>query len=190
MNKHKRWPVIGFVVAAVMGAVLAGCGGSGSSTSSTSLRLINATLTHPSLDLLVDASVAISAAAADNVSASVSPQSGSVTLQVNDASAATALVSTIVSLGGGKHYSLVAYESGGAVKTATLDEDFAAPATGTAQLRFYDAATDAGALDVYVTTDTTSPWNTYLASVTTPTETVSADSSPASSGWHLYAPGT
>ncbi len=190
MNKHKRWPVIGCMVAAVMGAVLAGCGGSNSSTNSTSLRLINATLTHPSLDLQVNGSAAISAAAADSVSASVSPSSGSVTLQLNDANSATALISTILSLSAGKHYSLVAYESGGAVKTTALDEDFTAPAAGTAQLRFYDAATDAGAVDVYVTTDTTTPWNTYLASVTAPTDTVSADSSPSSSAWHLYAPGT
>jgi len=187
VNKLKRWPVVGCVVVA---AVVAGCGGSGSSSSSTSLRLINATLTHSSLDLLVNASVAIPATTSDIVSAASSPSSGSVTLQINDSNTATALVSSIVSLTGGAHYTVVAYESGGALKTAALTEDFATPASGTAQLRFYDASTDAGALDVYVTTDTVTPWNTYLASVTTPTTTITADSSPTPSGWGLYAPGT
>ena len=187
MNKFKWSPVIGCVVAA---AVVAGCGGSGNSSSSASLRLVNASLTHSSLDLLINASVAIPATTQDSVSAAAAPSSGSVTVQINDASTATALVSSILSLTGGQHYTIVAYESGGALKTAALTEDFATPASGTAQMRFYDASTDAGALDVYVTTDTVTPWNIYLASVSTPKTTISADTSPTSSGWSLYAPGT
>ena len=187
MNKLKRWPVIGCVV---MAAVVSGCGNSGNSSGSTSLRLVNATLTHQSLDLLVNASVAIPATAIDSVSNAASPTSGSVTLQINDASTATALVSSIVSLTGGSHYTIVAYESGGALKTAALTEDFATPATGSAQMRFYDTSTDAGALDVYVTTDTVTRWDTYLASVSTPTTTITASNSPTSSGFGLYAAGT
>ena len=187
MNKFNRWRLVG---CAVMVAVVSGCGSSGNSSSSASLRLVNATLTHASLDLLVNAAVAIPATAMDSVSNSASPSSGSVTLQVNDASTATALVSAVVSLTGGSHYTIVAYESGGALKTAALTEDFAAPATGSAQMRFYDTSTDAGALDVYVTTDTVTPWDTYLASVSTPTTSMTASTSPTSSGFGLYAAGT
>jgi hypothetical protein len=181
VNKLNKWPLIGCVVAA---AVVAGCGGSGNSSSSASLRLVNATLTHSSLDLLINASVAIPATTQDS--------SGSVTLQINDSNTATALVSSIVSLAGGQHYTVVAYESGGALKTAALTEDFVTPASGTAQMRFYDASTDAGSLDVYVTTDTVTPWNVYLASpiAAAPQATVTADTSPTSSGWGLYTPGT
>jgi len=168
VNKFNRWRLVG---CAVVAAVASGCGNSGNSSSSASLRLVNATLTHASLDLLVNAAVAIPATAMDSVSNSASPSSGSVTLQVNDASTATAL-------------------SGGALKTAALTEDFAVPATGSAQMRFYDTSTDAGALDVYVTTDTVTPWDTYLASVSTPTTTMTASTSPTSSGFGLYAAGT
>ena len=187
MNILKKWPVIGCVIAA---AVLAGCGGSSGSSGSASLRLVNATLTHPSLDLLVNAGVAVSATGFDNASVSVAAAAGNEPLQLNDAGTATALVSTIVALTSGQHYTLLAYESGGTVKTEMLNEDFAAPAAGTAQLRILDAATDAGALDVYVTSDTTTRWDTYLASVASPTTTVTANSSPSSSAWGLYAPGT
>jgi hypothetical protein len=189
VNKLNKWPLIGCVVAA---AVVAGCGGSGNSSSSASLRLVNATLTHSSLDLLINASVAIPATTQDSVSVAAAPSSGSVTLQINDSNTATALVSSIVSLAGGQHYTVVAYESGGALKTAALTEDFVTPASGTAQMRFYDASTDAGSLDVYVTTDTVTPWNVYLASpiAAAPQATVTADTSPTSSGWGLYTPGT
>ncbi len=187
MNKFGRWRLFG---CAVVVAVVSGCGNSGNSSSSASLRLVNATLTHASLDLLVNAAVAIPATAMDSVSNAASPSSGSVTVQVNDASTATALASAVVSLTGGSHYTIVAYESGGALKTAALTEDFAAPATGSAQMRFYDTSTDAGALDVYVTTDTVTPWDTYLASVSTPTTTMTASTSPTSSGFGLYAAST
>ena len=183
MNKFKRLPIIGCAV--VLSAVLSGCGGGGSSSGSASLRLVNATLTHPSLDLLVNTSVAASKTAADNASAYVAAGSGTDTLQINDAGAATALVSSTRSLTQDLHYTLVAYESGGAVKTAVLTEDFAAPIAGTAQLRIYDTATDAGALDVYITDPTTD-----LAGVASPTLSITADLFAASSGLLVYSPGT
>ena len=37
------------------------------------------------------------------------------------------------------------------MRTTVIAEDTAAPAAGTASLRVFDAATDAGAIDVYVT---------------------------------------
>ena len=182
MNKLKRWSNIGCLVLASV--VLANCGSSNSS-STANLRVVNATITHQSLDLLIGASVVVPATVADNASAYASVAGGSETLQLNDAATATALVSTIASLAGGQHFALVAYESGGAVKTAVLTEDFVAPAAGTAQLRIYDIATDAGALDVYVTAPTTD-----LSTVPSPTLTITADLYAASSGWLVYNPGT
>ena len=192
MNKFNKWRLVG---CAVVAAVASGCGNSGNSSNSASLRLVNATLTHASLDLLVNAAVAIPATAMDSVSNAASPSSGSVTLQINDASTATALVSSIVSLTGGAHYTVVAYESGGALKTAALTEDFAAPTSG-AQMRFYDASTDAGQLDIYVTTDLVTPWSTLVtqlgtpANVVTKAATITASTSPTSSGFGPYAAGT
>ena len=183
MKNFRWWPVIGMVAAAV---ALSGCGGGGDDDSSNvSLRIANATLTHPSLDLLVNSSSAATATAADSVSAYVSPSSGSVTLQVNDNGAATALATIIPTLTGGNHYTLLAYEAGGAVKTAVLNEDYATPTSGTAQIRVYDAALDAGALDVYITAP-----DADLATVSSPTATFTTTTANSATALLAYSPGT
>ena len=62
MNKLKRWSNIGCLVLASV--VLANCG-SGNSSSTANLRVVNATITHQSLDLLIGASVVVPATVAD-----------------------------------------------------------------------------------------------------------------------------
>jgi Domain of unknown function (DUF4397) len=175
------WSVIG-----VAGLVLAACGGSSEESSdSTAIRLVNATLTHPSLDLLVNSTVAVPATIADTASAYVAPAAGSNTLQLNDAGATTALAVTVPTLTAGSHYTLVAYESGGTVKSAVLNEDFSTPTSGTVQLRLYNTAPEAGKLDVYITDPATD-----LASVTAPTASVTTLASLTSLGPLTYSPGT
>ena len=183
MKRIRWWPVLGVMA---LSTALSGCGGSSSSSTDTvSLRLANATLTHPSLDLLVNTTNAVSATAADAVSAYVAPASGSTTLQLNDAGTGTALATTVPTLTGGMHYTLLAYESGGAVKTAVLNEDYAAPTSGTVQLRIYDAATDAGKLDVYITDP-----GTDLSTVSSPTASFITVTAPAATALLTYSPGT
>jgi Domain of unknown function (DUF4397) len=149
VKNFRLWSWVG-----VAGLVLSGCGGSGGdSSSNASLRVVNATLTHASIDLLVNSTVSASATASDTASAYVSPASGSVTLQINDAGAGTALATSVPTLTGGNHYTMVVYESGSTVKTVILNEDFATPASGVATLRLVDVAPEAGKLDVYVTTN-------------------------------------
>ncbi|HZT55795.1 MAG TPA: DUF4397 domain-containing protein [Burkholderiaceae bacterium] len=183
MKNFRWWPVAGMVAAVV---ALSGCGGGGSdSSSNASLRVANATLTHASLDLLVNGTSASTATATDTVGNYATPGSGSVTLQLNDNRGATALSTTVPTLTGGNHYTMVAYESGGAVKTAILNEDNPTPATGTAQLRVYNAALDAGKIDVYITAPTVD-----LATVSTPTVTFATTTANASSALLTYSPGT
>jgi len=165
--------------------VLSGCGGNNNSSGNVALRLVNATLTHASLDLSVNSGPAISAVGTDGVSAFAAPASGTDTLQVNDTGGVTALATTTAVLSSNAHYTVLAYESRGAVQTEVLTEDFAAPTSGTAQLRIYDAAIDAGSLDVYLTGTATD-----LAGVASPTLTILADAYAASSGWTVYSPGT
>ena len=181
MKKLKWW---GLVALAAVGMGLAGCGGSNDSSSSASLRLANATLTHSSLDLLVNSSVAVSATATDTVSAYVSPSSGSNTLQLNDAGAGTALATSVPTLTAGLHYTLFAYESSGAVKTVVLNEDQAAPVSGTVLLRVYNVAGDAGKLDVYITDPSVD-----LANANSPIS-FTTGTVPASAGYSTYSPGT
>jgi len=182
--RHPRWwPAFGSVL--LMGAVLVGCGGGGDSSDVGSVRLVNATLTHPSLDLLQNSSMAVSATQVDTISGYVNVATGSPALQLNDAGASTALVTTSATITSGQHYTLLAYESGGSVRTSLLTEDFSAPTSGTGQLRIYDTATDAGALDVYITDPATD-----LATVSTPTTVFSAQTYAQSSSLLSYAPGT
>ena len=176
-------PLLGLVVLCL---ALVGCKGSGSSSSSTaSIRVANATLTHPSLDLLVNATSTLSATAADAVSAYASVPSGGPTLQLNDAGNATALITTSPTLIGAGHYTLLAYESGGVVATALLPEDTAAPGTGTAQIRFFVAAVDAGKLDIYVTNP-----NDDLSAISTPFATSPVITNAFSTQYVDKAPGT
>jgi hypothetical protein len=184
VKNSKWWPWVGVVA---LGALLAGCGGSGGDSSgNASLRVANATLTHASLDLLVNASSsAATAVASDTTSAYVTPASGSVTLQLNDAGSSTALATTVPTLTGGNHYTLLAYESGGAVKTVVLNEDYTLPTSGAAQLRVYDAAPEAGAIDIYVTDPSTD-----LATVSAPTVSLGSTTGNQTTSLLTYSPGT
>ncbi len=183
MKNFRWWPAIGLVAAVV---ALAGCGGSDDeSSSNASLRVANATLTHPSIDLFVNGTSALTATVIDTVSVNATPSSGSVTLQINDAGVTTALSTTVPTLTGGNHYTLLAYESGGAVRTAILNEDFAAPPSGSAQIRVYNAALDAGRLDVYITAPTVD-----LATVSSPTATFATTTANSATALVVYSPGT
>ncbi|CAN5917533.1 hypothetical protein BH11PSE8_BH11PSE8_34290 [soil metagenome] len=146
------WTVMGV---GLISASLAGCGG-GSGSDSGNLRVINATLTHASLDVIKasDSSKLLSATALDTVSASVGVSSSGDTLQITDAGNTTALATVAPSVAGGQHSAMVVYESSGAVKAAFLGEDFTVPAAGTAFLKVFFAAPDAGSLDVYVVAST------------------------------------
>lgn len=182
MKNFRWWSVIGLAAATL---ALSACGGGGGSSSGdVSLRVANATLTHASVDLLVNSSSAATATAADTVSAYVSPPSGSVTLQVNDAGSSTALATTVPTLTSGKHYTLLAYESGGAVKTAVLNEDYTVPNSGSAQLRVYDAALDAGKLDIYITDQS------VTALPASPTASLTNVTANTSTAFFTYSPGT
>ena len=114
-----------------------------------SLRVVNATLTHESIDLLVDSEAAVSATDSDTVSDYASASDGTLTLQLNDAGGSTALTTSVRTLAKGKHYSVVAYESGGVVKTSVLSDELDLPdASNSTILRFFNAAIEAGPLDI------------------------------------------
>jgi hypothetical protein len=146
--------LLGATVCAGIMVGVAGCGG-GSSSDTAQVRIVNATASHASVDLLVNSVSSISSTAKDSVSAYATVPTGSPALQVNDAGASTALATTAPTVTKDQHYAVVVYESGTAVKTAVISEDITASSAGTAQLRIFDAAPDAGAVDVYVTDPTT-----------------------------------
>ena len=71
------------------------------------------------------------------------------------------------------------------MRTTVIAEDTAAPAAGTASLRVFDAATDAGAIDVYVTDPAVD-----ITTLTSPTFSFSSSTSLQASGFLSIAPGT
>src|SRR5664280_3513124 len=183
VRNFKAWATGAMAITAA--ALMAACGGGGSNSSQASVRLLNATVTHPNLSLLSNSSSIVSPVPIDTVSNFVGVDSGSPTLQINDADTGTALATTSPSLGSSQHYVVVAYESGGSLRTAVIQEDNAAPTTGTAVLRVFDAATDAGAVDVYVTDPATD-----LATVSSPTFSFPASTQAQSGVFLSFAPGT
>ena len=142
--------VLATVVASATFALTA-CGGGGNSSGTANVRLVNATSTHSSLTLLFNGNTAVSGAALDTVSNYAGVDAGSPALQVNDTTTGSALTTLAPSVTKDAHYALIAYESGGTVRTTVIAEDTAAPSSGIASVRLFDAATDAGAVDVYVT---------------------------------------
>lgn len=181
MRKFRVWAGL---VAILATAILAGCGGHGSSNTAN-VRLVNATLTHASISLLSNSSAVVSGTALNSVSGYSGVSSGSQTLQINDATTNTVLATTVPSLAGSEHYAVVAYESGGTLRTTLIQEDTAAPSSGTANLRIFNTATDAGAIDVYVTDP-----NATLSTISTPTFSFASSSSTQASGFLSLATGT
>ncbi|MGZ5250988.1 MAG: DUF4397 domain-containing protein [Caldimonas sp.] len=163
---------------------LSACGGGGSNNQA-SVRLVNATLTHASLNLLANSTAVVSATATDTVSAYVGVDAGSPSLQVNDATSGSVLATTAPTLAKDSHSALVAYESGGSVRTAMIAEDTTVPSAGTAVLRVFDAATDAGSIDVYVTDPATD-----ITTLSAPTFSFPSSTGVQSSNFLAFGPGT
>ncbi len=137
-------------VMAFAAAALAGCGSS-SSNKNASVRLVNATLTHASINLLANSEPIVTATAINTVSEYADVPTGSPSLQVNDATSGAVLAVTAPTVAESQKFALVAYESGGAVRTAVISEGTTLPPANTAIVRVFNAATDAGSVDVYIT---------------------------------------
>jgi len=172
-------------VASCSGVALTACGGGGGSSDTSSVRVVNATLSHAAIDVLVNGSPTLSAIASDNVSNYASVPAGSPALQVNDNATGGALATLAPSVAKDSHYVAVAYGSGGVLHTTVIAEDAAAPASGTASLRVFDAASDAGAIDVYITDPASD-----ITTLSSPTFTFAASTSLQASGFLSIAPGT
>jgi len=166
--------------------VLAACGGGGGSDSGTgNVRMLNLTRTHTSLDLLVASTKQISAVASNSASAYVGVGSGNNSLQVTDAGSQTALVTTAPTVAKDQSYSLLVYENNAALKTAWLAENDTAPNAGISNLRVFNVATDAGALDVYVIAAGAS-----LTAGTTPYFVMSGTGTSQISAYLSFTPGS
>jgi hypothetical protein len=182
-----RRRALAWLTLAALAPALVACGGSGSSSSSTaSVRVANVTLTHASLNLLVDAVASTQATAKDTVSSYASVTSGARAFTFTDAGSTSTISSLTPTLTADSHYTLVAYESASTVKTILLSDNLDTPAAGVATLRLYNTATEAGKLDVYITSTPV----TELTDVSTLSTTGSFSDTSAASAFSLsYGPG-
>jgi hypothetical protein len=144
----RRWSV--WMAVALGMALLGGCGGNNSSSGSAQLRLLNASVGYPSLDLLVNGTVQNSAVAYGTAGNYVGVSTDAITTSVAIAGSGTSLSTASRTLGKDVHYTQVAYGWQGAIKTALIQEDTAAAPSGSASLSVLNLAPDAGNVDVYL----------------------------------------
>lgn len=131
-------------------AALVGSGG-GEDRTKAHVRLVNASSGFDALSLDIDGDRVTTAAAYGESAAYTDVDRGSGTAEVFRPASPTVLSTTSVDLGRNDSYTMLAYGKSGALGTVLLDENAGTPASGKTLLRVINTASDAGALDVYVT---------------------------------------
>lgn len=132
-------------------ALLAGCGGNSEDEDNARLRLLNASNGYGALDLAIDDASANSSVAFGAVGGYASAGTDGVDTVITATGSTTALSTATRTLAEDTAYTLVAYGWAGALKTALVEENLDAAASGKARLRVLNLAADAGTLDVYLT---------------------------------------
>ena len=136
-------------------AGVSGCGGGGEDEEDlveTQLRLVNATSSISPADLFRDEDRVAAGVALDAASGYAGVDSGATTLKVATGGTSVGLATLDQTLDRQTAYTAVAWGRGGAVKLTVLTDDEAEPdSAGNGKLRLFNAAPDAGALDLYLT---------------------------------------
>lgn len=139
--------------------------GGGEDRTKAHVRLVNAATGYSALALTVGDEAVTGAAAYGETAAYTDVDPGTRTAEVSRPGSATLLATSSVALSRDDHYTVLAYDKAGTLSTLLLDENAGAPDRGRALLRVVNTASDAGALDVYVTADSeTLPESTPLQS--------------------------
>ena len=156
---HRRlWATRAATTLLLLGSLtfLSGCGSKDDGTTSSSsntgtLRVINATTQRSAVGLLLDDVSRESAIERDATSATYRVTAGSHTIALANSSG-SALASTTATIAAGSATTLVAWTGdNNVVKYLSLDDLEAVPASGRSKLQVFNAARDAGALDVHLT---------------------------------------
>ena len=156
---HRRlWATHAATTLLLLGSLtfLSGCGSKDDGTTSSSsntgtLRVINATTQRSAVGLLIDDVSRESAIERDATSATYRVTAGSHTIALANSSG-SALASTTATIAAGSATTLVAWTGdNNVVKYLSLDDLEAVPASGRSKLQVFNAARDAGALDVHLT---------------------------------------
>lgn len=128
---------------------LAACGG-GADRTKARIRFVNAS-GYDSLDMSIDDAWAFSGVAYGQGNGYYEANPDKMASTIRRSGAATSLLSFTPAVGKDLDYTLLAWGKSGALAQLLLDENAAEPDSGKMLLRVFNAAGDAGALDVYVT---------------------------------------
>lgn len=136
---------------------LAACGGGGSGSGTVQVRALNLTTDISGVDLYRDDTQQFTSLAADTLGSYASFDAGTYTLKVKKAGDGSTLLSGSYSLSKDQHYTAIVWGRETALRLSTLPEDESADniTTGNTRLRIFNATTDTGTLDVYLTQSTT-----------------------------------
>ncbi len=136
---------------------IAACGGNDDNdTGTSSIRALNLSSDLASVDLFVDGDKRFDAQASDALSGYIGLTSATYTLNVKRAGDGASLLTGSYTLSKDQHYTAVVWGRETALRLSTLPEDESGSniATGNSRLRVFNATTDTGALDIYLTTPT------------------------------------
>lgn len=144
-----------WMAAGAAALVLVACGG-GADRTKANVRFVNASSGYAALDVLVDGTRKFASVAYGQGEAYVelAPGADKIGTDVTRPGSTTPLVSLTPAVSKRDHYTLLAWGAEGALKVAQLDDNAAQPDSGKVLLRVFNAANDAGPLDIYLTADT------------------------------------
>lgn len=145
----KRRTLIAALAAAPTASWLAGCGGS-VDEGTVKLRFVNASTGYASLDLYLDSDAEIRDVAKATCSDYVNVASDNFTASVRSANSGIKLATLDVGFDSDTHYTLIAHGPAGDLTLELLTEDSSEGDDGFAKVRVFNAASDAGLLDVLV----------------------------------------
>lgn len=135
---------------------LVSCSKSSSSGGSANLRALNLTSDLSSIDVYLGTTKQFSALSTNALAAYTTTDANTYTVNVNSAGNSAALFTGSYSLAKDAHYTAVVWGPQASLRVSTLpeDEDTAAIASGNTRVRMFNATTETGAVDVYLTTAT------------------------------------
>lgn len=141
--------------------VVAACGGSDDDDGNSSVRLINATADIESIDLTVDNDDIderreIAGVARDGQSGYSGVGNDTYTIRMKRAGASSTLALNSATFEKDERYTVFAYGREGEYKIYAAIDDEDEPSSGQAKVRVFNAAPDAGSVDVYLTEEDTS----------------------------------
>ena len=141
-----------FTLLAVVPLVaLSGCGGNNDDDGSGQVRLVNATTDYASLDLFASDVVVTEGVVQGNVGSYEGFTHGDIVFKLKRADSGITSLATTRTVSSGVNDSLIAYSTGGTLRTVYVPDSEGAPTSGYAKLRVFNTSTEAGSVDMYIT---------------------------------------